>query len=550
MVGSAPIASMRRWRGAAAVAAGLLIVAAGMPGHGPRFKSEEAPEPAVHSSAAPNLVPMLAEVRRVAEPVSAPENIPPELLEEDLSPISGLVAKANPDLKQSEPELVSPPPPAPEKNAEQPRRRPTAKVKRIWNVSEDELRQGLARVPAVGLRDADIKLLVAAYYGVYKTTDPDFGPSVLLQVRPDFARLPLHQGKQLRIDAKAAAELGPLSAKLHGYIENATPKDLIGQRPDPWLLTQVMRAEKRGQKAEWLRPEVVPVLRQLLMHEQMPIRAMLVDLLAEIKDPRATVVLAERAVFDLSPEVRAAAITALRDRPRQQVREVFLTALRYPWAPAADHAAEALTALDDRDVIPALVTLLGEPDPSAPMTGNRGPAYQRELVQVVHTANCMMCHPLALTGSDPVPGAVPGWWVQDGIPYAATKRWGHNPPLLIRADITFFRQDFSETQPIGGVKRPGQPEVRLDYLVRNRPLGPRELERLKEKFAKRPTYEQKEAVLFALRELTGRDPGPAYEDWLRLYPTAVEDTVALSVKLPPGRTSPTAGRGAEGLRRR
>ena len=63
-------------------------------------------------------------------------------------------------------------------------------------------------------------------------------------------------------------------------------------------------------------------------------------------------------------------------------------------------------------------------------------------------------------------------------------------------------------------------------MVRQRPLTPKQAKQLLEKVATWETYEQNEAVLFALRELTGMDPGSTHEDWLRLYPTAEEDSRA------------------------
>jgi hypothetical protein len=67
--------------------------------------------------------------------------------------------------------------------------------------------------------------------------------------------------------------------------------------------------------------------------------------------------------------------------------------------------------------------------------------------------------------------------------------------------------------------------LRFDYLVRSRVLSPGEAARLKGP-ADGPGYPQREAVLFALRELTGQDPGTSTEAWLRLYPRAETDVRA------------------------
>src|SRR5262249_43899443 len=239
------------------------------------------------------------------------------------------------------------------------------------------------------------------------TAAVDFEPTLLLQIRPDFALLPLRQHGNHRLSASAAATLDQLSRKLHDFVEQATPRGPDGKRMDPVLLGNILRNERRGKRQEWLRAEAIPALMQILMHESTAIRKLLVELLQDIPDRRATVALAQRAVFDLSPQVREAAIAALRDRPHDQSRPILLTGLRYPWPPAADHAAEALIALEDRESVPALIMLLREQDVSAPVKGPRGTAFQRKLVRMKHKSNCLACHAPALTESDPVVGAIP-----------------------------------------------------------------------------------------------------------------------------------------------
>ena len=69
-------------------------------------------------------------------------------------------------------------------------------------------------------------------------------------------------------------------------------------------------------------------------------RQVLVDVLGKIPGPAAVTALARLAVFDIAPEVRDRAILALRDRPADSYSPVLTQGLRYPWPPAADHAAE------------------------------------------------------------------------------------------------------------------------------------------------------------------------------------------------------------------
>jgi hypothetical protein len=99
-----------------------------------------------------------------------------------------------------------------------------------------------------------------------------------------------------------------------------------------------------------------------------------------------------------------------------------------------------------------------------------------------------------------------------------------NLPVLVRGDVTYLRQDFSVVQPVPDVVN-GQPttvEMRFDYFVRVRRAKPDELKPALEAGPPRG-YAQRDAVLFALRELSGQDAGPTTEAWQRLYPDAEAD---------------------------
>jgi len=91
-------------------------------------------------------------------------------------------------------------------------------------------------------------------------------------------------------------------------------------------------------------------------------------------------------------------------------------------------------------------------------------------------------------------------------------------PLLVRADVTFMRQDFSVRQSVYAPTAVIPENLRFDYLVRTRPARAEELALVRK--APPEKYEQREAVLFALRELTGQDAGPTTEAWLKLLPEA------------------------------
>jgi HEAT repeat protein len=362
--------------------------------------------------------------------------------------------------------------------------------------------------------------------------------AVLREVVPAVSTLPLRLGPQAQLSPKAAATLGTLSQRLHDYLDSVSPADLDGRRSEPGVLADALRAEKRGKKPAWLRPEAIPTMLQLLRHEDTPVRRMLVEMLADIEGPAATAALARLAVFDLDAKVRAQAVGALKGRPAADARPIFLAALRYPWPQPADHAAEALIALRDKTVIPTLVTLLKEPDPASPRKHSRGGYTVQELVRAAHRANCLMCHPPAITGNEPVQGldpvntvasrtAVPGSSGRGGAWSGGGATVVGQSPLVIRADITFLRQDFSVQLP--AARLPVAPAdgraVRFDFLVRTRWLTKAEAARVKDD-APPTSYPQREAVLFALRELTGQDAGATTEAWVRLYPRAQTEVEA------------------------
>jgi uncharacterized membrane protein YgcG len=470
---------------------------------------------------------------QVAAPESA-EQPPPEKTSEEPASESPAVSEPPPP--------AAPSAPSPSPGAASPRRGPVA----LDTLTEPELRERLATAPEVGLTPAELPPLVnswAANFAMDFETrgDVSFGPAVLLHARPDLAALPIRYGRASRIGGTAAAELQRLSKRLHGLLDLTAPTDAVGRRADPAVLRQLLRGEHLGRKPLWLRPEAVPTLTQMLMHEGEPVRALLVELLSEIDGRQATVALAQRAVFDLSADVRRQAVEALRRRPLPDARPTLLDALRYPWAPPADHAAEALVALTDRGSVPYLVTLLREPTPLAPYPVNKERWAMREVVALRHVNNCMTCHPPAFSPGEPVPGAVPNVSISHLIPGNSSPSSGGGGggggggygggggtssagrgmtrvdiPVFIRADVTYLRQDFSVQQTVPLQATP----LRFDYMVRTRLLAGKEVRALRNLTDDLATYTQREAVLHALRELTGQDAGPTTAAWEALYPGA------------------------------
>ncbi len=427
----------------------------------------------------------------------------------------------------------------------------------IPRLSEVELLEQLAEVPMVGLGSSARRVLTSWTASVKNSVKLGGDGMVmdatpLLTVRPDLASLPLRSGASCQLPVRAAGNLAVLSRKLNAYIDTLAPKKLDGTRVVSTNLEQLLNEEKRGKRPEWLRVEAVPAMLQILMHQDKPLRRLLVDLLAQIKETTATNALVRRALFDLDPDIRAAARAALKGRNPADYRPVLLKALRYPWAPAAWHAAEALVALEDSQSVPNLVTLLDQPDPTGVQPFKKTYILQ-DLVKIRHTLNCLMCHAPSATGTDLCMKLDP--WVKrrtvmttkqaaslvasGQIPPSAVQ--GYNggggggggggrggaggggggcvtveSDLMIRFDVNFLKQDFSVQLPILG---PGTNQ-RFDYVVRTRVLTPKQAEWRLSKATVKETYPQRDAVLFALRRLTGQDAGITTIAWKKLYPDA------------------------------
>jgi hypothetical protein len=438
-------------------------------------------------------------------------------------------------------------------------------IKRRKETSDEDLRKQLLSVPEVGLDQAAASVLYAPLLGATapgggilppgiggippggsKTPpgggmpppalEPDYGrrslaAQAMSQKRPELTSFPWRTGPDCQLGKESAERLHVLSINLRTCLRASAPSGDI--RPDPDRLRgQLLGAVAPGgsgispgggfippggavqtKPSEWRQPGAIPTLVQLLQSENTPIRLFLVEMLSHIEGKEAGVALAQRALFDLSPQVREKAVQALAGRPMAEYRQALVDGFRYPWPAVADHAAETLVALKDRDSLPTLIELLTEPDPKLPVpVKEKGKEVlaTRELVRLNHMSNCMLCHAPSLSKEDLVRGRVP-------IP-------GEDPPplyyaetsgLFVRADTTYLRQDFSVVQPVASSgKWPGN--QRFDYLVRTRPSTRAERTRFEQPQKANPnpdTYEQREALLFALRELTGKDLGTSSEDW-------------------------------------
>jgi hypothetical protein len=460
-----------------------------------------------------------AKVAVAAQPLLPVEHVeyqPPPIAEPPVAVDNAPNLPSPPPLNPVEPAIVKPatapalPEPKTVKKPEPPKQEPlpaTTTFRRRNSATADELSKQLLLPPEIGLDSATAERLFVT--GAAQRNQVPHPPPEPLLKDPQFAGLPVRMGLDCHLGKEASENLQVLSRKLRVYVSESVPKEGFDTRPDAVVLRTKLLSGADGARADWKQVDAIPTLVQILQAEDKPIRLLLVDLLSGLKGRTASAAIAQRALFDLSDEVREAAVRALNDRPREEYRDVLLKGLRYPWAPVADHAAEALVALKDGDSLDRLVDLLDRPDPEAAyVRGTKArQTVVREMVRVNHLKNCVLCHAPSVNEKEMVRGLVPN--PKKPVPPTFTPEYyAAKDGLFVRADITYLQQDFAVPQPVvkSGVWPANQ---RYDYLVRTRPATPQEIKAAKSS----GSYPQRESVLFALRELTGKDAGTTAAEW-------------------------------------
>lgn len=340
----------------------------------------------------------------------------------------------------------------------------------------------------------------------------------LVSHSPDLAGLPFRDETASRTDRRAVmCRVDISSAVRAAQSRQESPPSaahvVISESRLTGLLTQ-----KSG---SWRRPDAVSTLVQMLQVENICVRLKLVEILSSIAGSEASEALAERALFDLAGTVREEAVACLGHRPREEFRRRLFAGFRYPWPPVARHAAEALVQLEDRDSVSDLIGLLDEPDPAAPIKNEEGTWMKSELVRVNHLRNCLLCHPRSSEPHSLLRGSVP----TPGIPLPETIYYQGDPGgVFVRAEVVFLRQDFSAVH-LTSQFRPWPDEQRYDYLVRVRKANPEEVQTAAKwtgTAGEACSYPQREAVLLALRKLTGLDAGALAKDWRRVFRTQAD----------------------------
>jgi hypothetical protein len=252
----------------------------------------------------------------------------------------------------------------------------------------------------------------------------------------------------------------------------------------------------------------------------------LVEHLAVIKDVDATRALGRLALFSSHARVQAHARESLKARDPADYSDLLMAGLRYPWPAAAQNAGEAVIQLGLKDLVPRLVALLDEPDPRAPAEGDAGGKaglVVREVVRLNHLRNCLLCHPPGNTPDvitsrgfpegNVVVGGVPSPGVD--LPSSPIGYGSGSPDILVRADTTYLRQDFSRMENVEDAA-PWPAMQRFDFLVRTRIVTDKDAAAYKAWLRQQgPDYlaPHRQAALTALRALTGRDAAPTAQAW-------------------------------------
>ncbi len=406
--------------------------------------------------------------------------------------------------------------------------------------TSEELAEMLRRVPEVALPE------VAAAKkgdGIVGPSPPDLKKMVeedreqfltkLLAQRPDLAGLPFRSAKDCQLDRKAAEELERSSRDVRLALSRAVSQASRSRTTDPAApraadpespeLPDVADSLIGYHLANYTgaaRAKAVPALEQILTGEPAPFRMGLVRHVRYPSESVAAATLARRVLFDTDAYVRGEALRRLGELGPEDYVAPLLNGLRHAWPPVNFHAAEALTALRATQAVPELVKLLDAADPLAPFElekdGQMVPAV-RELVRVNHNRNCLLCHPPSFTPGDPVRAPVPNPAVALAPRFSEAyhRDRASSSGLFVRADVTLLRQDFSEVQT---VESPGKwpKQQRFDFLVRVRPLTKDETaawRRQEQLPGPRPLPASRQAVLYALHELTGRDGGYTTASW-------------------------------------
>jgi hypothetical protein len=408
----------------------------------------------------------------------------------ELAPTTGA-----PDLERAA--VSDAPASVPPTLSDKPKNRPAPE----WTAGE--MQQWLSRVPEVSLQYPGAPKVARTgrargYYHPVLT---------IIDAQPDLKGLPVRRATEAALPPAEAEAFRDASVLLRQELGS-----LIGLTPGPKSRRIAFRPE-----VFTAQPGVVArVLHQMVQIESIPLRKALVSKLTKLQVSAASAALAHRAVYEPLPDLRQQAMQALKGRPAADYLPVLYQAIRGPWPPASDLAAEALIALAPTEAVSGLVTLLEAPSPSTPLPDEHGVPTVRELVKINHNHNCVLCHAQSVSRGDGIRVAAPSPIRPLPPPFTLANYEGggkggsSEPPdtVFVRPDVTYLRQEFSWALPVAN-PGPWPSLQRFDFVVRTRPAVEHEIAAAK---VERETP-QKRAILRTLQAITGKDFGDRPSDW-------------------------------------
>ena len=322
----------------------------------------------------------------------------------------------------------------------------------------------------------------------------------VLAKRTDLHGLPLTMGKECQSNASETRDLSQVSSNLGraiGQFNGSLGSRDVAQN-DAFRNLSIKQAVSFLVKNS--SSQKLKTIDHILLIDHPRLRLEFIAALQKNDSAAAIELIANKAKFDLEPEIRVAATDALADVKPEKYRKHLLEGLKYPWHVVAEHSAEALVRLNDQDAVPHLIEMLDLPHPQFPTRIN-GQLAQRELVGINHMRNCLMCHAPSISSMDSARGLIP----HTSRPLPRRYYESEDPvTFAVRADITYLEQDFSVVQSVEN-SGPWPRTQRFDYVVQNRKLTEAEATRVVERISQIPNR-NRNAIIFALQELTGETP--------------------------------------------
>ena len=342
----------------------------------------------------------------------------------------------------------------------------------------------------------------------------NFGDGVAMQPlknvlaeRTDLHGLPLTMGTECQSDADETRDLQQVSSSVGRTIgafngslgsRDAAQNDALRNLSIKQMVSFCLQDHAENPASQKLK-----TIDQILQIDHPRLRLEMINSLRKSGSDTAVEILVDKAKFDLQPEVREAAIEGLANVPPEKFRQPLLQGLNYPWHVVAEHSAEALVRLNDMDAIPALIDMLDLPHPQSPVHSD-GRFVQREMVGINHMKNCLLCHAPSISQSDSVRGLIPHSSRPLPPLYYDPTGGATDVPFAVRADITYLEQDFSVVLPVENAG-PWPREQRFDFVVQQKKLTAKEAHQAARRIIQSPNR-NRNAVVFALRELTGETP--------------------------------------------